>query len=110
MWVRGNPGLFFHLPVIAGANEDAVMIAVETEGNAKAARQVAEQAVQGTEMGVRILGKKEFGDRNFARGAVDKDQVSKPRAAIFQRAVFLLDQFFQGIVVVESGMGSVGLL
>src|SRR5258706_16422560 len=66
--------------MIVVANEDAMTIAVETEGYAEAAQQAAEQA----EIATRIFGEKEFGDGNFARGIVEKAEQSKLRAAIFQ--------------------------
>jgi hypothetical protein len=75
--------LFFHRPMIVVANEDAMTIAVETEGYAEAAQQAAEQA----EIATRIFGEKEFGDGNFARGVVQETEQSKLRAATFQPAV-----------------------
>ena len=69
--------------MIVVANEDAVAIAVETEGYAKAAQQAVEQA----EIAARIFGGEEFGDQNFACGVVEKSEQGKLRAAIFQPAV-----------------------
>ena len=71
--------LFFHGPVIVVANEDAVAIAVETEGDAEAAQQAAEQA----KIAARIFGGEEFGDQNFAGGVVEEAEQGKLRAAIF---------------------------
>ena len=75
--------LFFHRPVIVVANEDAVAVAVETEGYAEAAQQALEQA----EIAAGVFGGEEFGDRNFARGVVEKAEQGELRAAIFQPAV-----------------------
>ena len=75
--------LFFHRPVMVVANEDAVAVAVEAEGNAEAAQQAVEQA----EIAARVFGGKEFGDENFAGGIVEEAQSGKLRAAIFQPVV-----------------------
>ena len=69
--------------MIVVANEDAVAIAVEAEGNAEAAQQAAEQA----EIAAGIFGGEEFGDQDFAGGVVEKAEQGKLRAAIFQPAV-----------------------
>ena len=83
MWVGVAGELFFHRPVIVVAHEDAVAIAVETERDAEAAQQAAEQA----EIAARIFGGEEFGDEDFACGVVEKAEQGKLRAAIFQPAV-----------------------
>ena len=75
--------LFFHRPVIVVANEDAVAIAVETEGYAEAAQQAAEQA----EIAASVFGGEEFGDQDFAGGVVEEAEQGKLRAAIFQPAM-----------------------
>ena len=75
--------LFFHRPVIVVANEDAVAVAVETEGYAEAAQQAVEQA----EIAAGVFGGEEFGDQNFASGVVQKAEQGKLRAAIFQPAM-----------------------
>ena len=75
--------LFFHRPVIIVANEDAVAIAVETDGYAEAAQQALEQA----EIAARVFGGKEFGDQDFAGGVVQESEQGKLRAAIFQPAM-----------------------
>ena len=69
--------------MIVVANEDAVAIAVETEGDAEAAQQAVEQA----EIAACIFGGEEFGDEDFARGVVQEAQQGELRAAIFQPAV-----------------------
>ena len=75
--------LFFHRPMIVVANEDAVVIPVETEGHAEAAQQAVEQA----EIAASVFGGKEFGDGNFASGVVQEAEQGKLRAAIFQPGV-----------------------
>ena len=84
--LRGFPAtceLFFHRPVIVVANEDAVTVAVETEGYAEAAQQAAEQA----EIAACVFGGKEFGDENFEGSVIEKAEQGKLWAAIFQPAV-----------------------
>ena len=75
--------LFLHRPVIIVANEDAVAVAVETDGHAEAAQQAVEQA----EIAARVFGEEEFGNGNFASGVVEKAEQGKLRAAIFQPTV-----------------------
>jgi hypothetical protein len=75
--------LFFHRPVIVIANEDAVAIPVETERDAEAAEQAPEQA----KITVRIFGREEFGDENFAGGVVQKAEQGKLWTAIFEPAM-----------------------
>src|ERR1019366_5047934 len=75
--------LFFHRPVIVVANEDAVTIAVETDGYAEAAQQALEQA----EIAASVFGGEEFGDGDFAGGVVEEAEQGKLRAAIFQPAM-----------------------
>src|SRR6202162_4871615 len=60
--------LFIDRPVIVVANEDAVAIAIETEGYAEAAQQAVEQA----EIAARVFGGKEFGDQDFTSGVVEE--------------------------------------
>src|SRR5579862_3401730 len=74
---------FFHRPMIIVANEDAVAVAVEAEGNAEAAQQAVEQA----EIAAGIFGGEEFSDENFACGVVEKSEQGKLWAAIFQPAM-----------------------
>ena len=62
--------LFFHRPVIVVADEDAVAIAVEAEGDAEAAQQAAEQA----EIAAGIFGGEELGDEDFAGGVVEESR------------------------------------
>src|SRR6202035_4611702 len=84
--LRGFPAtceLFFPRPVIVVANEDAMTIAVETERDAEAAQQAAEQA----EIATCVFGGEEFGDRDFASGIVEEAEQGQLRAAIFQPAV-----------------------
>ena len=75
--------LFLEAPVIVIANEDAVAIPVETEGDAEAAEQALEQA----KIAARIFGREKFGDQNFAGGVVEKAEQGKLWAAIFEPAM-----------------------
>ena len=75
--------MFLHRPVLVGANEDAVAIAVETEGHAEAAEQAVEQA----KIATRVLGGNEFRDQDFAGGVVQEAEQGKLRPAIFQPAM-----------------------
>ena len=72
--------LFFDRPVVVVANEDAVVIAVETEGQAKAVGDAAEQE----QIAASIFGGKELGVRHFAGGVVDKTEQGELGAAIFE--------------------------
>ena len=84
--LRGFPAarqLFFHGPMIIVANQDAVAVAVETEGDAETAQQAAEQA----EIAAGVFGEEEFGDGDFAGGVVEEAEQGKLRAAILQPAM-----------------------
>ena len=75
--------LLFHRPVIVVANEDAVTISVETEGNAEAAEQALEQA----KIAASVFGRKKFGDQDFAGRVIEKAEQGKLWAAIFEPAM-----------------------
>jgi hypothetical protein len=75
--------LFFDRQVIVVADEDAVAIAVEAEGNAEAAQQAAEQA----KVAASVFGGEELGDGDFAGGIVEEAEQSELRAAIFEPVV-----------------------
>src|ERR1700675_4996083 len=75
--------LFIDRPVIVVANEDAVAIAIETEGYAEAAQQAVEQA----EIAARVFGGEKFGDQDVAGGVGQETEQGKLRAAIFEPAM-----------------------
>lgn len=62
------------------ANEDPVAVSVETERDAVAVQQAAEQA----EIAASVFGEEELGDGNFASGIVEKSQQGDLRIALFQ--------------------------
>jgi hypothetical protein len=74
------PGkLFFDRPVVVVTYEDSVLVPIETEGDAVAAQQVAQQV----EIPASILGGKELSNGNLAGGVVQEAEEGELWAVIF---------------------------
>ena len=75
--------LFFQRPEVVVAHEDAAVIAVEGEGSAVAAQQLAQQR----EIAERGFGRKELGGQDFSGGVVLQAESGEARAAAFEPVV-----------------------
>lgn len=75
--------LFFDRPVVVVTHEDSVLVPIETEGDAVAAQQVAQQV----EIPASIFRGKELGNGNLARGVVKEAEEGELWAAIFEPAM-----------------------
>src|ERR1700676_2456693 len=75
--------LFFDRPVVVVTHEDSVLVPIETEGDAVAAQQAAQQV----EIPAGIFRGKELGNGNLARGVVKEAEESELWAAIFEPAM-----------------------
>jgi len=75
--------LFFDRPVVVVTHEDSVLVPIETEGDAVAAQQVAQQV----EIPASIFGGKELSNGNLAGGVVQEAEEGELWAAIFEPAM-----------------------
>ena len=75
--------LFFDRPVVVVTHEDSVLVPIETEGDAVAAQQVAQQV----EIPASILRGKELSNGNLAGGVVQEAEEGELWSAIFEPAM-----------------------
>src|SRR5229473_2671528 len=75
--------LFFDRPVVVVTHEDSVLVPIETEGDAVAAQQVAQQV----EIPASIFRGKELSNGNLAGGVVQEAEEGELWAAIFEPAM-----------------------
>jgi hypothetical protein len=75
--------LFFDRPVVIVTHEDPVLVPIETEGDAVAAQQMAQQV----EIPASIFRGKELGNGNLACGVVKEAEEGELWAAIFEPAM-----------------------